>query len=136
MPHVVIEGRVDLRAWARDFEPLLLRKGGDVLRIDQGYLELGGRSLLLEALVVESGRKLPFYIKISSHERGSATLRVDPLTYPERSEGVRALVAHVGALLLARTPGARLGSANVVLPSLGTQGLERGKEEASDEDRQ
>ncbi len=136
MPHVVIEGRVDLRAWASDFEPVLLRKGGDVLRVDQSYLEAGGRSLLLEALVVESGRKLPFYIKISCHERGSATLRVDPLTHPERSEGVRALVAHVAALLLARTPGARLGSANVVLPSLGAQGLGRGKEEASDEDRQ
>ena len=135
MPHVVIEGRVDLRAWASDFEPLLLRSGGDVLRVDQSYLEAGGRSLLLEALVVESGRKLAFYIRISSHERGSATLRVDPLTHPERSDGVRALVAHVAALLLARTPGARLGSANVVVPSLG-DGTGGAREEASDEDRQ
>ncbi len=118
MPHVVVEGRVDLRAWARDFEPFLLRRGGDVLRVDHAYLEAGGRSLLLEALVVESGRKLAFYIRVSRHERGSTTLRVDPLTHPERSDGVRALVAHVAALLLARTPGARLGSANVVVPSL------------------
>lgn len=130
MPHVVVEGAVDLRAWADAFEPILLRAGGDVFRADRIYLEAGGRALLLEALVVESGRKLPFYIKISAHERGSATVRVDPMTHPERSEGVRALVAHVAALLLARTPGARLGPKNVVVPSLGREPQRRRRNES------
>lgn len=109
---------MDLAAYARTWRPVLLRRGGDVLRADRLYEEREGRALLLEALVVEAGRKQPFYIKVSAHERGAVTVRVDPMTHPERSAGVRELVAHVGADLLERTPGARLGAANVVLPSL------------------
>lgn len=119
MPHAVIEGEVDLERVAREFQPILLRRGADVLRADRVYLESRGRALLVESLVVEGGRKLPFYVRISRQDRGAVTLRVDPLTHPERSPGVRALVAHLAGTLLAATPGATLGSTNLVLPSLG-----------------
>ena len=121
MPHVVIEGSLDLAEFARSFEPILLRREGDVLRADALYLERGGRSLLLEALVVEAGRKASFYIKIAAHDRGSVTVRVDPMTHPDRSAGVRELVARVGQALLAFAPQARLARANVVIPSPSAQ---------------
>ena len=117
MPHVVVEGDVDLAAWVAAFRPLLVRRDGDVLRADRAYLERGGRAALVEALSIEAGRKLPFYVKISLHDRGTATVRVDPLTHPERSEGVREIVARIGEDLLQRTPGSRLGATNLVLPS-------------------
>lgn len=117
MPHVVLEGPVDLHAYARDFEPILLRRGKDVLRADRVFLERERRSLLIEALVVEAGRKQPFYVKVSTHDSGGATVRIDPMTHPERSQAVRDLVAELGADLLRRTPGARLGVTNLVLPS-------------------
>ena len=117
MPHVVIRGSVDLAAWARDFEPLLLRRGGDVLRADRIFLDADGRTALIAALVLEAKRKQPFYVKISAHARGSATVRVDPLTHVERSDGVKELVAQLGAELLARTPGATVERTNLVLPS-------------------
>jgi hypothetical protein len=117
MPHVVIEGESDLAAFARAWRPLVLRRGSDVLRADQCYLEQGGRAVLIEALCIEAGRKQPFYVKLSAHDRGSVTVRIDPMTHPERSPGVRELVAHVGARLLRATPGARVGASNLVLPS-------------------
>jgi len=116
MPHAVIAGECDLAAFARAWTPLVVRRGGDVLRADQAYLEQGGRALLLEALCVEAGRKQPFYVKLSSHDRGTTTVRIDPMTHPERSEGVRALVAEIAARLLAVTPGARVETTNLVLP--------------------
>ncbi len=116
MPHVVVEGAVDLAAWVESFEPILVRRGGDVLRADSAYLERGGRTALVEALAIEAGRKLPFYVRVSLHDRGSATVRIDPLTHPERSEGVREIVALLGLDLLQRTEGARLGQTNLVLP--------------------
>jgi hypothetical protein len=76
------------------------------------------RACLIEALCVEAGRKQPFYVKLAVHDRGSATVRVDPMTHPERSEGVRDLVAHVGALLLRATPGGQTGATNLVLPTI------------------
>ena len=117
MPHVVIQGPIDLTAYARDFEPIRMLHGSDVLRADTLYLDRSGRTVLIEALAVEGRRKLPFYIKISAHEGRRATVRIDPQTHPERSEGVKRIVAAVGADLLARTPGSRLERTNLVLPS-------------------
>ncbi len=117
MPHVVIEGVVDLTAFARDWRPFVLRRGADILRADHLYLSPDARACLIDALCVEAGRKQPFYVKLSVHDRGSATVRIDPMTHPERSPGVHDLVAHVGALLLRATPGGRIGTTNVVVPS-------------------
>ena len=133
MPHVVIRGDVDLAAFARDFEGLLLRDSRDVLRADQVYLEREQKSALVAALVVEQGRKLPFYITISCHDRGTATVRIDPLTHVERSQGVRRLVAELAACLLERTPGAAISVTNLVVPSRPQASVE-GSEER-DEDR-
>ena len=126
MPHVVIEGRIDLAAFASQFEPLVQRSGGDVLRADRVYLERGAQALLVESLVVEAGRKLPFYVRISEHARGSVTLRVDPLTHPDRSPGVRELVARIAERLLRFAPQARVVRTNLVLPSSVLQGGESG----------
>ncbi|MFI5315711.1 MAG: hypothetical protein ACHQ6T_08415 [Myxococcota bacterium] len=115
MPHAVIAGAVDLAAFARDWTPLVVRRGADVLRADELYFERGGRALLIEALCVEVGRKQPFYVRISAHDRGSATVRIDPMTHPERSDGVRALVREIAARLLAATPGARIEKTNLGL---------------------
>jgi hypothetical protein len=116
VPHAVIRGDVDLAAFVRAWTPLVVQRGGDVLRADQAYLESGGRALLIDSLCIEAGRKQPFYVKISLHDRGSATVRIDPLTHPERSAGVRALVAEVAARLLAATPGATVEKTNLELP--------------------
>lgn len=112
----MIEGPVDLASFAESFEPLQIRHGGDVLRADRLFLVKDGRQALIEALVIEAGRKQPFYVRISLHDRGSATVRVDPLTHPDRSPGVKELVARVAAELLAHTPGATIRVANVDLP--------------------
>lgn len=117
MPHVVLQGDVDLESYARDFETILLRRGSDVLRAERVFLEPGGRTLLVDALVVEAGRKLPFYVKISGHDRDSVTVRIDPRTHVERSDGVKELVATLAAELLRRSPGAKVEVTNLVLPS-------------------
>ncbi len=123
MPHVVIEGDVDLEEYARSFEPILIRNGRDVIRASTLYRDQSGRALLLEALVIESGRKLPFYLKLTAHDRGSATVRVDPLTHPDPSEGVHTLVSRVASDLVELTPGARVRSSSVLVPSaLGHKG--------------
>ena len=117
MPHVVIRGPVDLAAWARDWSGILERRGGDVLKAERLLLSPDARTALVEALVVESRRKLSFYVKVSCHDRGSTTVRVDPLTNVARGDGVKRIVAAVGAELLARTPGAEVDATNVVIPS-------------------
>ena len=121
MPHLVIDGRVDLDAFVRNFSPVLIRHGKDVLRADRVYVEREHREVLIEALVVEAGRKQPFYVKISRHDDGTATLRIDPQTHPERSDGVRELVTCLAEAWLTTVPGAAVRATNLVLPSAGSQ---------------
>ncbi len=108
---------MDLEGCARAIEPRLIRRDGDVLRTLGAFLSLDDRSQLIEARVVEAGRKQAFYIKIASHAAGGASVRIDPQTRPERSAGVRDLVANVRADLLRRSPRTRLGATNLVVPS-------------------
>lgn len=129
MPHAVIEGPLDLAAWAAAFEPLVVRRGGDVLRTGEVFVERAGRALLVEAVVIEAGRKQPFYVRISSQARGSTSVRVDPHTHPDRTPAVHALVAELVGALLAFAPGARLARGTVVVPS------PPANREDSDEDR-
>lgn len=117
MPHVVLAGTVDLREWAEAFEPIVLRRNGVVLRAERVYLESSHRSALVDGLTVESGRKQSFYVKVALHDRGSCTVRIDPITHPDRSPGVRELVGSVAASLLDRSPDARVARSNVVVPS-------------------
>jgi hypothetical protein len=112
----VIEGPVDLAAFARAWQPLTVRLGADILRANQIFVENDARALLIDALTIEAGRKQPFYVLISRHEK-TTTVRLDPMTHPERSDAVRALVAEVAARLLAATPGGRIDTTNLVLPS-------------------
>jgi hypothetical protein len=130
MPHAVIEGPLDLGAWAAAFEGVMIRRGADVLRSGEVFAERGGRAWLVEAVVIESGRKQPFYVRIASQDRGSTSVRVDPHTHPDRTPAVHALVAELVRSLLASAPGARLSRGSVVIPSVFA------KPEGSDEDRQ
>ena len=118
MPHVVIDGEVDLRAYAERFVHLQITKTRDVLKTEGLYVERSGRALLIHALAVEAGRTQTFYVRISAQDRGSVSVRIDPLSKPERSEGVKRIVAEIGADLLAHSPGAKVRTTNLVLPSV------------------
>lgn len=122
MPHVVIRGSLDLPGFVAGFEPILDRSpgdgaagGGDVARADRVFLEHSGRNALVECLVVEGGRKQPFYVKISVHDSKS-TVRVDPICRIERSAGVKSLVAQLGSRVLRATPRGEIEVTNLVLP--------------------
>jgi hypothetical protein len=117
VPHVVIDAEVDLRGYAERFAHVRIADAGDVLKTEAVYLERSGRTLLIQAVAVEAGRTQQFYVRISAQDRGSVSVRIDPLTKPERSEGVKRIVAGIGADLLARTPGAKVRTTNLVLPS-------------------
>jgi hypothetical protein len=112
----VIAGEIDLRGYAERFAHLHITNTRDVLRTEAVYVERAGRTLLIQALAVEAGRTQTFYVRVSAQEHG-ASVRIDPLSRPERSEGVKRIVAEIGADLLARSPGAKVRTTNLVLPS-------------------
>ena len=96
MPHVVLEGRVTIDECQRRFEPFVVREDERIVKVENFYRERDGRAALIETLVVESGHTQKFFILLSAKGEG-LTVRLEPLTDPEKTPGVRralALVAH------------------------------------------
>lgn len=96
MPHVVLEGRVTIEACAARFEPFVERAGEGVVKVERFYRERDDRAALLETLVVDRGHTQKFFIQLSPKGEG-LTVRLEPLTDPEKTPGVKralAVVAH------------------------------------------
>ena len=96
MPHVVLEGRVTIADAQAGFQPFVVREGDLLVKVDRFFRERDGRAALLETVVVERGHTQKFFIQLSPKAEG-LTIRLEPLTDPEKTAGVRraiALVAH------------------------------------------
>ncbi len=96
MPHVVLEGRVTIDGCAARFEPFVVREGDGLVKVERFYRERDDRAALLETLVVDRGHTQKFFIQLSPKGEG-LTVRLEPLTDPEKTPGVKralAVVAH------------------------------------------
>ncbi len=113
MPHVVLEGAVDLQRLSEHFEPVLERWGDDLLKIQRLYMKQQGEEVLLDMLVVESGHQQRFFIQLTRRE-GGAMLRLLPQTDPEKTDGVKRALARAAALVREHTEGeCRYGATNL-----------------------
>ena len=111
MPHVILEGRVTVTEIALRHEPFVQREGDLLVKADRLYLDTRTRAALLETLVVDRGHTQKFFILLEERA-GSLMVRLEPLTDPEKSAGVKralALVAH----RIRQATGCRFGSTNI-----------------------
>ena len=96
MPHVVLKGRLTIEEVQKRFEPFVFKEGDLLVKVDRFYCERDGHAALLDTVVVERGHTQKFFIQLSPKAEG-LTIRLEPLTDPEKTSGVRraiALVAH------------------------------------------
>jgi hypothetical protein len=113
MPHVVIEGDLEVRqVWER-FEPILARTGDQVIKMERAFLDKEGSSVLLETLVVSQGLKQKFFIQVSRKKSGGVTVRLEPLTDPEKTTAVKEALGMTGRWVLGLAPGLRFGATNI-----------------------
>ena len=111
MPHVVLEGALTLADVVRRHEPFLAREGDRLVKTERLYVDTEGRAALLETLVVDRGHTQKFFIQIQARA-GGITVRLEPLTDPEKSPGVKRALGIV-ALRIRQATGCRLGSTNI-----------------------
>ncbi|HYS78933.1 MAG TPA: hypothetical protein VEO94_08850 [Candidatus Dormibacteraeota bacterium] len=111
MPHVVLEGRVTIDEAGRRFEPFVVRERDLVIKAERFYRERDGRAALVEMVVVGPGHTQRFFIQLAPRQDG-LTVRLEPLTDPEKTPGVRRAIARVAHRLAAAT-GARYGNTNI-----------------------
>ena len=112
MPHVVIEGEVSIEALFEKLPAIEERDGPDVRKTVDTFLNRRRDALLLESIVVEHGRRQKFLIAVTSKGTG-ATVRLLPLTDPEKTEGVKRLMSDVARAIRACVPCTRWGKTNL-----------------------
>lgn len=111
MPHVILEGDIDLDEVARRHEPFVERDGDRLIKAERLYLDSRGRAALLETLVVERHHTQKFFIQLQLRP-GGLTVRLEPLTDPEKGAGVKRALAMVAHRIRLAT-GCRYGSTNI-----------------------
>jgi len=112
MPHVVIEGPATVDRFFQQFQPILDRSGPRILKAREAFINPGRRSVLVECTVVEEGRTLGFFAHLSQGE-GAVTVRLLPATDPEKTEGVKRLLAVLARKVLEQDPSCRYGKTNL-----------------------
>ncbi len=117
MPHVVLQGVTVADVQIRH-APFVVREADRVFKMDRLYVDTTGRAALLETILVAGSHTQKFFIQLSNRE-GGLTVRLEPLTDPEKNPGVKRALALVAHRIQAAT-GCRYGSTNIaeyLLPS-------------------
>ena len=112
MPHVVIEGQARTSDYQQLFRSIEFRQGTRIIKVRKFFLEKGGESALLEVIAIEVGHQQKYFIQLSEKPEG-ITVRLDPLTDPEKNSAVKISLALVARQIVDMVPGTRYGSTNL-----------------------
>lgn len=124
MPHVEVRGGPPLRELQARFQPATVSWDGAVLKTLASYLSSDERTLLLDCLTVEGHLRQSFFAILTHRETG-IMVRLLPRTSPEKTPGVKRLVAWVARTVRTGHAGAEFGATNLsdLLESEGPPGV-------------
>ena len=112
MPHIILDGTVDLERFYASFQPLQERKDGEILKTQDIYISQDRKVLLIEAIAIEDGPPQRFFIQASLKDNRT-TVRTYPGTDPVKTAGVKKLLAVVAKLMRDQHPEINYGATNL-----------------------
>ena len=112
MPNVTIEGPIDLRQIVIRRPEMFLRDPDGIKRVSEYYINTDCSKLLLEALVIEPGKKQQFFFQVRKKPDG-ALIRLEPISEVEKTPGVKRLMSQVAFAIRSLFPGSRYGKTNI-----------------------
>ena len=112
MPNVTIEGPIDLRQIVIRRPEMFLRDQDGIKRVSEYYINTDCSKLLLEALVIEPGKKQQFFFQVCKKTDG-AIIRLEPISEAEKTPGVKRLMGQVAFAIRSLFPGSRYGKTNI-----------------------
>ncbi len=112
MPHVVIEKALDLTAAIQGVQPTVLRNGSEILKLVDVYLNRSGHTALVDCVAVENGQPQSFFVQVSQKDE-QITVRLLPATDPEKTDGVKQLMARIAHQIHTAADGSSFGKTNL-----------------------
>lgn len=112
MPHVVLENINSARVAFDSVVPFTAMIDGGVLKVTDKYLNVGQNKALVESLAVENGNNQSFFVELSQKQT-SLTVRLLPLTDPEKTPGVKMIMAMLAKQIKDVNPDVSYGKTNL-----------------------
>lgn len=112
MPHIVIEGSLQLESFFKTYAPCVHALPGGALKLMDAFLNQTGSSMLIEAIAAEGGPPNRFFVQILQHDQ-KTTVKLYPGSDPEKTPGVKKLLALVAHQLIAGFAGTAYGPTNL-----------------------
>ncbi len=112
MPHVVLSGKVDVEDIFDRLDPLFIRNGRTILKTSTAYMDRQKKSILIESLAIEEGKKIEFLATIGQREDG-IVVRIYPGSEVEKTDGVKKILAEIATQLLDTFAELEVGKTNI-----------------------
>ena len=101
MPHVVFDQKLNLSEFANQFEEKIL-KTPSLVKLQNIYVDKAERSALVSSVVIDTYHR-QFFIEIVTREN-KTTVRLFPLTDPEKTDGVKRSLGLLSNLIQKSNP--------------------------------
>jgi hypothetical protein len=111
VPHILLEGSARIADLQARHRPFAVREGDRLVKVERFYADAKAEAALVEALVVEQGHTQRFLVQVTARP-GGLSVRLEPMTDPEKTPGVKRALAVV-ADRLRETGGLSYGSTNI-----------------------
>jgi len=112
MPHIVLENINEVKMAYEAITPFANKIEGGMLKIIDKYINSAEQAALVEALAIENGKNRNFFIQISRKE-SSLTVRLLPMTDPEKTDGVKTIMAMIAKQIKDRDAKITYGKTNL-----------------------
>jgi hypothetical protein len=112
MPHVQILGPCRVRDLGDPLSRIVESYSSGVLKVQDACLDAAATHLILEAVVVEGYLRQSFFLLVRQEEDG-VLVRCHPFCAPQKTDGVKRLIALVARRCLQACPGSRVGNTNL-----------------------
>ena len=110
MPHVVFDKKIDLVEFSKQFQPVIKRDSG-IIKLSDVFLNKDNDKALITALTIDDIHQ-EFIIELDAKE-SSSTLRLFPMTDPEKTASVKTTLGLVASFVLYVSPNARIARTNI-----------------------
>lgn len=112
MPHIILDGTIDLERFYASFQPTHERSAGEILKTQDIYISQDRKVLLVEAIAVEEGPPQRFFVQVSVKDMRT-TIRIYQGTDPIKTAGVKKLLAIVAKQMRDQHPDIAYGATNL-----------------------
>jgi hypothetical protein len=112
LPHVVLNGKISISSIFEEMKPIFIRKGSNILRTSDFYLERSKNAILIDSLVIESEKSTNLLTLITGRNDG-VVIRLYPKVAVQKTDGVKRILAEIAKQLLQNYPEFKLGETNL-----------------------